>query len=720
MRQIVLSAKAPASVVEVPSPALKSGRVLVRTAFGAVSVGTERVAASHGHTSLVEKMRSHPDRVRQVIDMAQKNGWYKTYCQVTEVLNRWNATGYSCSGVVAALGADVSELHVGDPVACGGAGASHAEYGVIPLRLLVRVPAAVPLDEAAFTTIGAIAMQGVRQGEISTCSNVAVIGLGIVGQLACQIATASGALVTAIDLRPARVDLAKHLGAHGGIVCGQGDEAEKANTITGGRGYDVILLTAATASSNPARMAAMIARDRGRLVVVGDVGLNLDRQVMYDKELDLRLSRSYGPGRYDSTYEEQGQDYPYGYVRWTEQRNMDSFLALLALRRIQVKPLITHRFTVDEAEKAYNIVVNPQGEPPVGIVLEYPQSGVAPSRVCPLRVASERPAARRGKLGIGFVGVGSFARSALLPALRGAPVEPVGIVSSTGVAPVQLGKKYGFAFAGTDVDALLSDARIAALFLITRHDSHAKLAIRGLEAGKAVYVEKPLATNLDDLRAVCEAQRKTNGTVMVGFNRRFAPFVQRIRSFFGDGHGPLVLSMRVNAGAIQRHWSLDVAEGGRIVGEGCHFIDLLSYIVGAPVKSVYARSAPVLGERLEENICATLEFAGGSVATLNYNAVGSPSVPKEYLEGFGDGKAAILDDFRRLQLAGHGREEKISCRQDKGHAEEIRQFVTSILEGRQCPVPFGDAVMTTLATFALVDSCRTGEPVAVVPVQEGS
>lgn len=718
MRQIIISANKPAKVAEVPSPAPGPGCVLVRTAFGAVSVGTERAAAATGKSSLVEKMRARPDRVRQVIGMARRDGVLETYRRVSDVLDRWNATGYSSAGIVAALGEGVAEFKVGDRVACGGGGyASHAEYVVIPRRLLVRLPDTVEMDEAAFTTIGAIAMQGVRQAGLETCSNAAVIGLGIIGQLVCQIASASGAIVTAVDLVPGRVELAKSLGARAVILAGEGGEIEKALSITGGRGYDAVILAASTASSDPARMASAIARDRGRLVVVGDVGLNLDRQSMYEKELELRLSRSYGPGRYDDSYEEEGRDYPYGYVRWTEQRNMESFLALLVSQRIRVKPLITHRFTIDEAEKAYEVVVKPQGDPPIGILLEYPQFAgqPPPSQRMSLVVAAGRPSVAVSRPGIGFVGAGSYARSMLLPALRGLPIVPIGIVASDGIATAQLGKKYGFEFAGTDVAELLSDERVSAIFVATRHASHAGLVIKALEAGKAVFVEKPLATTVESLEKICTVQRRTNGAVMLGFNRRFAPYTTRIRAFFGEGHGPLVLSMRVNAGALHKHWSQSASEGGRIIGEACHFVDFLAFLAGGNVKSVYARSVPAQGECLEENICATLEFTNGSIATLNYNAVGDAGVSKEYLEVFGDGKAAILDDFCSLRLADHGHVISVRGRQDKGHSDEVRLFIKSICAGNPLPIPFAEAVSATLATFALLESCRTGEPVAVVP-----
>ncbi len=714
MKQIVISARSPAKTVEVPAPSVGRGSVLVRTSFGAVSVGTERAAAVHGQTGWLAKMRARPDKVRQVIDLALKHGVRDTLERVAEVLDRWNATGYSCAGTVVAVGADVPEFRVGDHVACAGGGfATHAEYCVVPRRLLARVPDTLALEHAAFATIGAIAMQGVRQGAIEPGARVAVIGLGIVGQIAAQLATAAGGFVTAIDLRPERVALAEKLGASSGIVLGGTDASERGRQLTGGRGFDVVLLTAATASSEPARLATGLARDRGRLVVVGDVGLDLDRQLMYEKELELRLSRSYGPGRHDESYELQGHDYPYGYVRWTEQRNLESVLALAAARRLDLGALVTHRFTIDEAEAAYTTIVQAQGHPPIGVVLEYP----APAQDAPpaqtVSLTAAPAASDRKGTGVALIGAGSFARSVLLPAFKATAWTPVAIASSTGVGPVQLGRKYGFAYATTDIEAVLRDERVQAVAIATRHSSHAALVTRALRAGKDVFVEKPLAVDLEGLRSVCTAQAESGRRVLVGFNRRFAPLIVRLRAFFGERHGPLVMSMRVNAGPLAQHWSQAAAEGGRIIGEGCHFVDLLTFLAGAPVQSVFAEAVRGPAGAPEENLCATLRFTDGSVATLNYNALGDTALPKEQLEVFGDGKAAALDDFTSLRLVARGASKVHRTKQDKGHHDEIAAFMRALADGSPAPIPFADAVRTTLVTFALLESCRSGRPVEI-------
>lgn len=713
MRQIVISAKSSARTVAVPAPGLSKGNVLVRILAGAVSVGTERVAASHGHTGWLAKIRAHPEKVKQVLGMVQTHGVRETLERVSEVLERWNATGYSCAGEVIAVADDVAEFRVGERVACGGGGfASHAEYCLVPRRLLAKVPSNLPSEEASFATIGAIALQGVRQAELQPCDRVAVIGLGVVGQLACQLATAAGAFVTAIDLQPERVALARQLGAVAGLIPNTDSVAELASQLTDGRGYDAVILAAATASSEPAKLATTLARDRGRLVVVGDVGLNLDRQAMYEKELDLRLSRSYGPGRYDEAYEVRGIDYPFSYVRWTEQRNIASVLELAGAGRIRIGPLISHRFSIDEAEQAYLAIVRPSAAPPVGVVLQYPApNGPSSLPTRSISLSADTCVAPSSGTGIALIGTGGFARSVLLPAFRRTSWQPVAIVSSTGLGPTQLGRKYGFAYASTNVSEVLADPRVQAVCIANRHRSHATLVVRSLRGGKAVFVEKPLATTREDLQAVCTAQSETGGFVMVGFNRRFAPAIVRLREFFGSRHGPLVLSMRVNAGPQPQHWSQSAEEGGRLIGEACHFVDLLAHLAGAPVQSVYARSLPVTAGALEESVIATFAFANGSVANLCYHAVGDAVVPKEYLEVFGDGKVAVLNDFRHLTLVHDGRKTEESTQQDKGHKEEIRRFIEALASAQPPPVPFAESVAATLATFALVESCRCGEAI---------
>jgi predicted dehydrogenase/threonine dehydrogenase-like Zn-dependent dehydrogenase len=713
MRQLVMSPKQKGRIADVPGPSLRRNGVMVRVQYSAVSVGTERAAAEQSHKSLLEKAKSRPDQVKQVLKSVQKDGIKGSMELVKGALERWAGSGYSCAGTVVAVGADVSEFHVGDRVVCAGGGyAFHAEYVSIPRRLVAKVPDGVPLDQAAFATIGAIAMHGFRIAEVNVSEHVAVMGLGIIGQLACQIASAAGANVTAMDVNPQRVELALTMGAaHHGITIGGGAEAEQAKRLTNGRGYDAVLLCAATSSNDPIHLAEAIARDRGNLVVVGDVGLGLQRGGMFEKELSLRVSRSYGPGRYDPSYEEQGGDYPYGFVRWTEQRNLESFVNLIERGKLNIASLITHRFPFEQVEDAFNVVVTGQGNP-IGIVLEYPESLELPSRV--IKLGAERPTAVNGSVGIGFIGAGSFSRSVLLPALKNTPINPVAILASTGVAATQLGQTYGFSKVATDAQELFNDDSIRAAFIVTRHDSHARYAMDALKAGKAVFVEKPLATTEEDLLALCDVQRQTGGTVMVGFNRRFAPQVGKMRKFFGKQHGPLVITMRVNAGAIPKHWSVTAEEGGgRIIGEACHFVDLIQAIAGSRIKTVFASSVPVVGERLEENICANFVLEDGSIASLNYNALGDTSFPKEYIEVFGDGKVATLNDFRDLTLVSGGKSSTEKQKQDKGHASEMQLFVESVQKGLPCPIPFEQSVSATLATFAILESCRLGEPVDV-------
>ena len=718
MRQLVISPSSKGRLIEVPGPTLRSNGILVRLAYSAVSVGTERAAAKASHQSLLEKAKSRPEQVKQVIKKIQADGIKSSLGLVQGALEKWQGSGYSCAGTVVAVGRDVAEFRVGDRVVCAGGTAQHAEYVSVPRRLAAKVPDGVSLDQAAFSTIGAIAMHGFRLAQLNLSEHVAVVGLGIIGQLTCQIAAASGLNVTAVDVKADTVDRAlKVSGAHHGIVLGNGSEIELSKQITNGRGFDAVLICAATASNDPIQMAEEITRDKGAIVIVGDVGLALKRPGMFEKELRVMVSRSYGPGRYDPEYEDRGNDYPYGFVRWTEQRNLESFLNLIERGKLQVGPLITHTFPFDQVEKAFEVVVTGEGGP-VGILLEYPQESEPPAKI--VKLTQPQPvAAASGKAGIAFLGAGSFSRTVLLPAImETSGVNPVAVLSSSGVSATQLAQKYGFGRVSTDSQDVLGDDKVKAIFVVTRHDSHASYVMSALKAGKSVFVEKPLATTVEDTLAICEVQRETAGMVMVGFNRRFAPQTTKLKKFFGTQHGPMVITVRVNVGPLAKHWSLDANDGGgRIIGEGCHFVDLIQAIAGSPIVKVFAQSLPVVGERLEENICATFTMADGSVASLNYNGVGDGTHPKEFIEVFADGKVAVINDFRELTLVGSGKSTTEKSKQDKGHKTEISLFVDALNQGKPCPLPFEESVSATLATFAILESCRTGQPIEIGSVE---
>jgi predicted dehydrogenase/threonine dehydrogenase-like Zn-dependent dehydrogenase len=720
MKQVVISYSSPAKTIKVPVAALKPGFVLVRNRFSAVSVGTERVAARYGQMSFMQKAKEKPEQVKKVLESFVQNGINTTLERVKNAMEKLNYSGYSSSGVVDQVGPNVTEIKVGDRVACAGGGyAVHAEFCCVPKRLIVKLPDSVSHENAAFATIGAVAMHGFRTGDAAVCERVAVIGLGIIGQLLCQIADAAGSDVIALDIKQSRVQLATGSGTIRGITIGAGTEVNEVLQLTNGRGADIVFICAATNSSEPVHLAAQIARDRGRVVIVGDVGMSLDRQILYDKELDVRVSRSYGPGRYDREYEEKGLDYPYPYVRWTEQRNIESFLELIAKGKINFTNLITHRFPVEEAETAFNLFVAPGSEDPIGVLFSYNQTVTTDgSQSVRLQLPHKKQSYEISAVRLGFIGPGAFARNVLLPALMKQNVVNVAVAATTGLASTEVAHRYKFSYITTDIEKIFTDSDINTVFISTRHNSHAALVVRGLDAGKNVYVEKPLATSVTEVTEVCNAFGRSKGTVMVGFNRRFAPFSQRVKKLLSNVTPPVIM-MRVNAGAIERtHWSMSEDEGGgRIIGEGCHFIDLMQFFAGAHVTSVYAQ-AQRDSISLEQDVCATLSFQNGAIGTLVYTSKGDSRYPKEYIEIFWNGNVAVINDFKELTLLINGKTQKVKSRQDKGFEAEMAAFVHH-LEGKgECPILFDDIINSTLATIAVVESCRTGTSVSINSSEE--
>lgn len=718
-------------VLDVPAPALRPHGVLVRTAWSLISAGTEGAKVEMGRRSLLAKARSRPDQVAQVLDKVRREGVLRTYRTVRARLEESNPIGYSSAGVVTAVGEFAGGVKVGDRVACGGGGyANHAEVVYVPATLCAAVPAAVGLDEAAFATVGAVALQGVRQSGATVGDRVAVVGLGLIGQLTVQLLLAAGCEVGGADPGAERCAAAAALGATVVSSAAGPVAARELNAATGGMGWDAVILSAGTSSDGPVELAGQIARQRGTVVVVGDVGMRVPRAPFYEKELTLRLSRSYGPGRYDPLYEDLAIDYPLGYVRWTEQRNMAEFLRLLSERRVDVRRLTTHRFAVERAADAYAAVTDPGGGS-LGVLLEYPGADARPARI---ELAPAAPAAAlkgplsgasaagpTGGLGIGMLGAGHFATATLLPALRDDPrFAPRGIFTPSGLSARGVGARFGFAFCAGSSDEVLADEKTQAVVIASRHASHATLAARALRAGKTVYVEKPLALTEAELDEVVAAQRETGGALTVGFNRRFAPQIRTMVAALERRSSPLTMVLRVNAGAIpDTHW-IQIPEegGGRIVGELCHFIDLAACLAGMPPASVFAASSaggkPPL---LTDDVSVVMSFADGSAATLIYTASGDTSYPKERVEVFFEGKVMVCDDFRRLTMVEGGRTRmQRAAQQDKGHRAEMRAFL-DLVEGRPVPeLSFADCVATTAATFKVVESLCSGEPTAVPEV----
>jgi predicted dehydrogenase/threonine dehydrogenase-like Zn-dependent dehydrogenase len=662
------------------------------------------------------KARQRPDLVQKVLDTARRQGLLATYRMVSNRLDALTPLGYSSAGIVLEVGETCPDFRPGDRVACaGGDYAYHAEVVFVPHNLVIPVPSGVKLDAAAFATVGAIALQGVRQAEVRLGEVAVVIGLGLVGQLAMQLLKSAGCRVLGVDLDSARASLAQRLGADMALL--RDHDLVGALRTLSPLGADAVLITAATKSNDPVELAASLCRDRGTVVVVGDIRMDLPRQPFYEKELTLRLSRSYGPGRYDPTYEEKGIDYPIGYVRWTEKRNMAAFLDLVTQGQMDVEPLITHRFPLEAAPQAYDLVSGQAKEPFLGILFEYAAASAdAPVNSGPVFVRKQEKPLTDGDVGIGLVGAGNFAQNVLLPHLRGRKgVRLRGIVSAGGLSARSVAERFGFEYCARDMATLLADEAVHLVLIATRHDSHATLAIQALDAGRAVFVEKPLALNREELEAV--AQAAINGFLMVGFNRRFAPFVQKLRAFFSDCSEPPMVTYRINADSVPRdHWIQDPeVGGGRIRGEVCHFVDLIQYLVGSQPRSVYAQALPDGGIYNKDNLSATICFENEAIGVVTYVANGDRSLPKEYIEVFGGGRTAGLDDFRSLRLAANGRTrmERIRWRQDKGHRGELDATLRALRNGDPPPIPLMESIAATLATFAIEESLSTGKAIVL-------
>jgi predicted dehydrogenase/threonine dehydrogenase-like Zn-dependent dehydrogenase len=729
MKQVIQSfAKGETIIAEVPTPTLRARGVLVQTRASLVSAGTERMLVNFAGKNLLQKAKARPDLVRQVIDKVRTEGILTTYESVSNRMDQPMPLGYSSAGDILSVGAQVIGFQPGDRVACAGGGyAGHAEIAYVPRNLIASFAPAITYDEACFATLGAIAMQGIRQGEVALGANVAVIGLGLVGQLGVQMLKAAGARVFGIDPNAERVALALQMGAN--QACRNEIAPANAHAFTSGRGFDAVLITADTSSSEPILLAGTIARSRAIIVVVGAVGMEVPRKIIYDKELQLRLSRSYGPGRYDPEYEDKGRDYPYDYVRWTEQRNIEAFLQLLSSRSISVMPLITHRFPIAQATKAYDLITGKTGEPFLGVVLTYPES---PDTKETINVRSRGPtenitgstSVQRVRLGI--IGAGNFANATLLPVIKRLDeIELVGIASSGGLTARVAADRFGIGYCTTSVDKILTDPDINTVAILTRHNQHADQVIAALRGGKAVYVEKPLCLTSDELnRIILEyTAAPVPPSVMVGFNRRFAPFIVELKEHLLSVREPLLLHYRVNAGYIPKeHWVQDPVEGGgRLLGEGCHFIDLLVHLAGTAPRRVIAHALPDGGRYSQDNLSVTIEFENGSLGVMTYVANGDKGFPKEFLEVFGGGMAARMDNYRTLMIRG-GRgttiQRKARLRQDKGHRAEWEAFSGHLLGRGGPPIAFRDIVLSMEATLAARLSLEAGEPISLAGERE--
>ncbi|MDQ1707376.1 MAG: hypothetical protein QOJ88_587 [Pyrinomonadaceae bacterium] len=701
------------TVAEVPVPIVQPGRVLVRTAASLISAGTERALAELGQKGLLGKARERPELIGKVWQNVKRDGIVAALEGVRDKLDQSHAVGYSAAGIVIETAPDVTDFRAGDRVACAGTDyASHAEVISVPRNLCVRLPEQVSFAEGAFGTVGAIALQGVRLAAPTLGEAIVVIGLGLVGQLTVQLLRANGCRVFGIDIDEARIQLARESGAEAGCVPAEAHEQVLA--WSRGRGADACIIAAATASNEPVELAGEVSRLKGRVVAVGLVGMNVPRNVYYQRELELKVSLSYGPGRHDPAYEERGQDYPLAYVRWTEGRNLEAFLDLVATGRIDLKPLVTHRFSIDEAPRAYQLISGSSNEKYLAVVLTYDIEREVRRRISNAGVVKQ-VGLGAGRVGIGLVGAGGYAQKILLPNFKAAGAEFCAIASASGVSARDVGTKYGFARFLSDAQSVIDDAEANLIVIATRHGSHAELAALALAQGKHVFVEKPLALNDAELDRVLAAASNSQGMLLVGFNRRFSPHAFRAQEIFAGRQSPLSLVYRVNAGRIPAdHWTQDQSEGGgRIVGEVCHFIDLMQFVTGAAPTNVFAEAVGAGQGSVtpEDSVLITVQFADGSNGVIAYLSEGDASLAKERIEIFGAGKVFVIEDFRGATLYAGGRAQKEKLRrQDKGQAELTRAACAAVAAGQAAPITLMDLEATTRATFRIRDSLRTGQP----------
>lgn len=712
MKQILQSLRTGATeVADVPRPHLGSGSLLVRTSCTLISAGTERMLVEFGQASLLDKARQQPDKVRVVLDKIKTDGLLPTLESVRNKLDQPLPLGYCSVGVVAAVGAGVNGFAVGDRVTSNG---KHAEVVCVPVNLCAKVPDGVPDEQAVFTVLGAIALQGIRLVQPTLGEAIVVTGLGLVGLISVQLLRAHGCRVLGIDFDPAKLALARRFGAETVDLAAGQDPLIAAKSFSRGRGVDAVLVAAATKSDEPIHQAALMSRQRGRIVLIGVAGLSLSREDFYKKELTFQVSSSYGPGRYDPNYEEKGQDYPVGFVRWTEQRNFEAVLDMMATGRLDAAPLISHRFSVDEASQAYELISGGTGS--LGILLRYPGIGTdLPG--CTVQLTSaptvSTPSESPRVPVVSFVGSGNYATAVLIPAFKEAGAQLWTVASSGGVTGLHAGRKFGFAQTTTDTQSVFADPKTDTIVITTRHDSHAQFVLQALAARKSVFVEKPLCLTLAELTEITALHTRVLETgaaprVMVGFNRRFAPQVQRMKGLLAGVTGPKSFIMIVNGGAVPAdHWTQDLAVGGgRIIGEGCHFIDLLRFLAGA---SITGFQAIPMETAESDTVTIQLAFADGSIGTVHYFSNGSRTFPKERLEVFASGRVLQLDNYRRLIGFGWpGFKSMNLWRQDKGQRACAAAFVKSIEQGGAAPIPFEEIVEVSRVTIEVAGLLRRG------------
>lgn len=716
MRQLTQKLKnGSMQAVDVPTPKLRRGMVLVRNHYSLISAGTEGNTVLTARKNLIGKAQKRPDQVKQVFDALRTQGPVQTYRAVMKKLDAYSSLGYSCTGEIIDVGEGETDFSLGDWVACGGFTASHAELVAVPINLCAKLRPDSDLKQAAYNTLGAIAMQAVRQSDLRLAESCAVIGLGLLGQLTALLLRVSGVRVVGVDISRNMVQIA---GSHCLDLAIERDSVgieQRILEFTGGLGCDAVIITAATDSLDPINFAGAIARKRGTIVVVGAVPTGFDREPhYYKKELQVKMSCSYGPGRYDPLYEENGIDYPLAYVRWTEKRNMEAFQELIYSKKIDVSYLTTHSFKLEDAPKAYDMMME-RKEPFIGVLIEY---DVARPITRDEIVIGEAHGIRDSGQGvnIGFIGAGSYAQSYLLPNLpKRSGVVPKGVMTSSGNSSRSVAERFGFEFCTGDEEDILDNDSINTVFIATRHDSHAEYVLNALKAGNHVFVEKPLCLKIEQLDEInkiysdLRSQTSNFPLLMVGYNRRFSPMAKVIKEEFGDGQ--MAMTYRINAGEIPANsWIQDVETGGgRIIGEVCHFIDFLTYMCGSSPISVYG-AAMDDPNHLNDTLNVSLAYENGSIGAISYFANGSKGLPKERIEIYGHGCTAVLDDFKKLTIfAGGKKKERKLISQNKGQKAEVAAFIKAILDGKSSPISMEELYSTSLVTFKILESIRTGK-----------
>lgn len=720
MKQIIQNFKTgEMNLEDISPPIVRENGILVRSRYSLISAGTEKSIIDLARKSYLGKAQERPDLVKQVINKIKNEGLLNTYKNVMNKIGTPIPLGYSCVGQVIEVGKDIDEVKIGDYVACAGAGyANHAEVNFIPKSLFVKINDIGKLEELTFTTLGSIAMQGVRQAEISFGESVAVIGLGLLGQVVTQILKAAGCKVIGFEFDSSKVEIAKCNGMQEGVVLGKDDPLKKINEFTNGYGVDKIIITASTKENDPVELAGEIARDRATIVMVGVTGMDLPRKPYYDKELNFKFSRSYGPGRYDYQYEEKGNDYPIGYVRWTERRNMEEFIRLVEEGLINIKSLITHVFDFGQALAAYKMITdNPDRIKFIGVLLKYDTSKKVEERVI---LSRKDNIGASNIINIGLIGAGNFTQSVLMPEfskIKG--VNFVGIASAQGMHAKNLANKYGFKYAVSDYKEILKDEDINLVAITSTHNLHYQMIKEAIISGKHIYVEKPLCikeTELDDIRKLVNKYPKF--AIMVGFNRRYSKHIQGIKKYFSRNTSPYMITYRINAGNIPKsHWINDPeVGGGRIIGEVCHFVDLIQYIIGAKPVEVYTQKATDKKNDIinEDNIISTITFEDGSIASVLYTSIGDKAYPKEKLEIFSNGVVVNSENFVKTTIWEKGKTKTIRTQgMDKGFNELYSNYIDYIKGKSEIPIPIDEILMNTLTTFKLKESLIKSLPVKI-------